>query len=121
MPNSHYYSRTKGQVVPRPPQNPEAKAGADAGRKQRKKDQQTGIYPRGGLPISREGRSDLWISKYQGAYYQPKSRGGQMLGNEPKVQACIRVDRELLGKAKSAGLNLSALVEAAIAQALAAD
>ncbi|NJR71152.1 MAG: type II toxin-antitoxin system CcdA family antitoxin [Synechococcales cyanobacterium CRU_2_2] len=41
-----------------------------------------------------------------------------MLGDEPKVQASIRVDRESLDQARSLGLNISAICEAAIREAV---
>jgi len=116
VPNSHYYDRACGQVVKRLPSNPIKKAGSNSGRQQRHKDQQRGVYPRPGLPISREGREPLWISAYQESYYQPKAEGRPMLGNEPRVTISVTVDRQLLEQADLLGINRSAALEVGLKQ-----
>ena len=96
MPKSHYYDRETGHVIKRLPQNPEKKRGSTSGRKQRNTDKTRGVYPRGGLPISREGRSEVWIKAYQGAYYQTVSMGRPMLGDSPKVTISVTASRSVI-------------------------
>jgi hypothetical protein len=107
MSNTHYYDRVSGEVMKRLPQDPDKVAGANAGRKQRNKDRQRNTYPRPGLPISRNGRSDYWIAAYQGAYYQPKSTGRPMLGDEPVVTISVTCDRQIVTELERAGISRS--------------
>jgi hypothetical protein len=112
MPSTHYYDRKAGAVIKRPPPNPEHKAGSASGRKQRQKDQLRGVYPRSGLPISREDRSDCWIRAYQSAYYQTTSLGNPNLGDRAETTISLSVDRELLEAIDSAGISRSSVFTA---------
>lgn len=107
-PNTHYYDRDLGEVVKRLPQHPDKISGSNAGRKQRNKDQERKVYPRTGLPISRDRRSDYWITAYQSAYYQPKSLGRPMLGNEPVVTISVTCDRQIVEDLGLADISRSA-------------
>lgn len=102
MPNSHYYSKSTGQVIKRPAQNPEIEAGRKAGYKQRRKDKADRVYPREGLPISRESRDSDWIEGYQRGYYQSHKR---LESN--RVQTSVTLDRALLEAVDTKGLNRS--------------
>ncbi len=103
--NSHYYDKDSGRVIKRPPIDPEAKAGRSAGRKQRNKDQQRDVYPRLGLPVSREGRSKAWVEYYQRGYYQAKSTGRPMLGDEPVITISVSCDRRLIEQLDFSGIS----------------
>ncbi|NJM74881.1 MAG: hypothetical protein HC852_02815 [Acaryochloridaceae cyanobacterium RU_4_10] len=105
--NSHYYSKTEGRVIERPLVDPQAKAGSSAGRKQRNKDREREVYPRQGLPISRKGRSNVWIEHYQRGYYQAKTTGRPMLGDEPVITISVSCDRRLLEELDLAGIGRS--------------
>lgn len=102
--NSHYYDRQTGKLVKRAPVNPDYKAGLDSGRKQRRKDKESGDYPREGRPISRD-RGEVWVRAYQSAYYQHRSQGRPMLGDSPTVTISVCVDRGALQQAESAGFS----------------
>ena len=104
MANSHYYDEKSGRVIKRPPIDPEAKAGRSAGLKQRTKDQASS-YPRPGLPISREGRSKIWVEHYQRGYYQSRSTGQPMLGDEPITKIFVQCDRQLIEQLDLAGIS----------------
>jgi hypothetical protein len=103
--NSHYYDKDSGRVIERPPVNPDAKAGSSAGRKQRNKDEDRKVYPRPGLPISREGRSKVWVEHYQRGYYQAKSTGRPMLGDEPVITISVTCDRRLVERLDLSGIS----------------
>ncbi len=90
---THYYSRTQGKVVERV-NNPTWQAGSKAGYRQRRKDQTADCYPREGLPLA-EDKPDDWVRGYQASYYQHRSVGAPMLGDTPKVQITVRVDRSI--------------------------
>lgn len=106
MATTHYYDRERGEVVKRPPINPDYKAGSNSGRKQRRTDISRNLYPREGLPISRE-RGDVWVRAYQSAYYQTKSQGRPMLGDAPRVTVMVSVDRETLAEIDRLGVSRS--------------
>lgn len=95
-----------------PTKNPDRHVGRNAGRKQRKKDQDRGAYPRLGLPMDRTDRHEQYILGYQSGYYQHRSRPGQpMHGNEPKITISVSVDRALWQLIINRGIKPSTAAE----------
>jgi hypothetical protein len=120
MANTHYYSLSEGRVIKRPNQNPQIEAGRDAGRKQRKKDEKANIYPREGLPISREGRDLDWIEGYRRGYYQTLKQGRPELLEAKRVQISVTADRALLEAADKARISRSDAIDIGLQTLLAA-
>lgn len=93
-------------------ENPDRLTGRNAGRKQRKKDQQRGTYPRDGLPLGRTDRHPQYIEGYQSGYYQQHSGPGRpMRGNEPKITISVSVDRALWQTVVDHGVTPSTAAE----------
>lgn len=111
MSSSHYYSRSQGTVVERPPQNPCVEAGRNAGRKQRNKDKKLGTYPRPGLPISRRNRDPDWVEGYRRGYYQDLRVGRPALLESKRVTISVTVNRDLLGAADGQGISRSKAID----------
>ena len=96
----------------RPTENPDRLTGRNAGRKQRKKDQERGTYPREDLPLGRTDRPIQYISGYQSGYYQQHSRPGQPNhGTEPKITISVSVDRALWQTVVDHGVKPSTAAE----------
>ena len=96
----------------RPTENPDRLTGRNAGRKQRKKDQERGTYPREDLPLGRTDRPIQYISGYQSGYYQQHSRPGQPNhGTEPKITISVSVNRTLWQTVVDHGVKPSTAAE----------
>lgn len=114
--NSHYYDRLVGAVVKRPNDNPYIVSGRNAGRKQRKKDKDALLYPRPGLPISRDGRDRDWIEGYQRGYYQDLKDGRPLLLDAKRVKISVTADRGVLDAADAAGVSRSEAIDLGLKQ-----